>query len=79
VDLITYCHVRSAQQALYGYAVRLAGAWASSTILPLRAVAPERLTEVSGMRTIALPGKGELLREQSHLFEERMDRRGLSR
>ena len=31
------------------------------------AVAPACLTAIPGMRTIALPGEGELLREQSHL------------
>lgn len=35
-------------------------------MLPLRAVVPARLLAASGLRTVALPGKGELLRELSH-------------
>ena len=35
VNLVPYCFARLAQQARYGHAVRLAGAWAFRTILPL--------------------------------------------
>ena len=62
-----YCRARFAHQVLDARAVRFAGAWAFSTIVPWRAVVPVRLLAVSSRRTIALPGKGELLREQSHL------------
>ena len=55
------------------------GPGASNTILPLRAFAPERLTAVSETRTIALLGKGELLREQSHLCLHCCFRWGLPR
>jgi hypothetical protein len=50
--------VRFTERALYGQAIRLAGGWASSSTLPLRAVAFACLTAVCDMRTIALPGKG---------------------